>query len=239
MRILAFDTCFDAVSAAVGVREASGAWQVIERFEAIGKGHAEKLLPMIRAVMGEAGLDYASLDRIAVTSGPGGFTGLRAGLAAARGIALAAGKPLVAIGSLELLALSFASFAARQGAETAYGDTPLVIAMDARKGEVFVQLFQSPRSVRALGAAELADVGRVAAMLPAGPVTIAGSGADAVAAAAGHRDGLRVVAPLAAHARDLVSVAAHLVPTGPVAPVYIRPPDAKPQTSVSIARSAT
>lgn len=237
MRIVAFDTCFDAVSAAAGVRDTSGAWRIAERFEAIGKGHAEKLLPMVRDVMGEAGLEFAHLDKIAVTNGPGGFTGLRAGLAAARGLALASGKPLVAVGSLELLALSFA---ARRGAETAQHDeAPLVIAMDARKGEVFVQIFQSPRSVRALGAAELADVGRVAAMLPTGPVTIAGSGADAVAAAAGKRDGLRVVAPLAAHAGDLVRVAAHLGPTGPVTPIYIRPPDAKPQTSVSIARSAT
>ncbi|HRK18220.1 MAG TPA: tRNA (adenosine(37)-N6)-threonylcarbamoyltransferase complex dimerization subunit type 1 TsaB [Hyphomicrobiaceae bacterium] len=236
MRILAFDTSFDAVSAAAGVREESGTWRVSERFEAIGKGHAEKLLPMVREVMAEAGLDYAHLDRIAVTNGPGGFTGLRAGLAAARGLALAAGKPLVAVGSLELLALSFA---ARREAVTSHDDAPLVIAMDARKGEVFVQIFHSPRRVEATGRAALVGVGEVVGMLPAGPVTIAGSGADAVADAAGRREGLRVVTALSAHARDLIGVAERLAPTGPVAPIYIRPPDAKPQMSASIARSAS
>ena len=71
------------------------------------RGHAEALMPMIAAVMSAAGMEFAALDRIAVTVGPGSFTGLRVGVAAARGIALAAGKPAVGLTTLAALAAPF------------------------------------------------------------------------------------------------------------------------------------
>lgn len=231
MRILAFDTCFDAVSAAAGVRDADGTWCISERFEAIGKGHAEKLLVLVRDVMSEAGLQYADLDRIAVTNGPGGFTGLRAGLAAARGLALASGKPLVALGSLELLAIAAARMVPAADAEA-----PLVIAADARKGDVFLQFFRSAANPRAIDKAALVPIEAAAGMLPP-RCTIAGSGAAAVAEAAGKPHDHRVIDAVSAHARDLIGAATTLVPEGPVVPVYLRPPDAKPQQSARIARS--
>jgi tRNA threonylcarbamoyladenosine biosynthesis protein TsaB len=90
MRVLAIDTALEACSAAVLDTEQGG----ISARESLPmvRGHAEALLPLIARVMDSAGLEFAALDRIAVTTGPGSFTGLRVGIAAARGIALAAGK---------------------------------------------------------------------------------------------------------------------------------------------------
>lgn len=232
MRVLAFDTCFDAVSAAAGVRDATGHWCKAERFEAIGKGHAEKLLPMIREVMQDARLSFDELDKIAVTNGPGGFTGLRAGLAAARGLALASGKPLVAIGSLELMALAVSREAAVMAASL-----PLIVVADARKGDVFFQAFRSVADPVATAGAVLASVEAAAAMLPAGGCILAGSGARAVATTAGGRRDIRIIDSVSAHARDLMVTAAELEAGGPVTPVYLRAPDAKPQQSQQIARS--
>ena len=89
MRILAFDTATSACSAALWEDGRVGA----RRFETMTRGHAEALVPMIADVMDEAGTNFPRLDLIAVTVGPGAFTGLRIGLAAARGMALAAAVP--------------------------------------------------------------------------------------------------------------------------------------------------
>jgi tRNA threonylcarbamoyladenosine biosynthesis protein TsaB len=104
MNVLAFDTCFGAVSAAVRWKSARGEWLLREAYEPLTVGHAERLLPMIDDVMIGSGLTYQQLDRIAVTIGPGGFTGLRVGVAAARAMALATGKPVVGLTSLAAMA---------------------------------------------------------------------------------------------------------------------------------------
>src|SRR3981189_3875837 len=99
---------------------------------AMVRGHAEALMPLIAAVMSAAGTEFAALDRIAVTVGPGSFTGLRVGVSAARGIAVAAGKPAVGLTTL-------AAFAAPY---IAVDDvTPLVAAIDARNDQVYMQMF--------------------------------------------------------------------------------------------------
>src|SRR6202008_278125 len=91
MLILAIDTALDACAAAV---LDTGTGKVIAmESQAMKRGHAEALMPLIARVMKETGIPFTALDRIAVTSGPGSFTGLRVGLSAARGLALAAGKP--------------------------------------------------------------------------------------------------------------------------------------------------
>ena len=104
MNVLAFDTCFGAVSAAVRWRSGRGEWLLREAYEARSAGHAERLFPMIAEVMEGAGLAFSAIDRIAVTLGPGGFTGVRVGIAAARALALATGKPVVATTSLAVMA---------------------------------------------------------------------------------------------------------------------------------------
>src|SRR5262245_44664761 len=102
MRVLAIDTALEACAAAV-LDTASGAVLASESLP-MARGHAEALMPLIAQVMDAAAIDFSSLDRVAVTVGPGSFTGLRVGIAAARGIALAAGKPAVGLSTLAVLA---------------------------------------------------------------------------------------------------------------------------------------
>src|SRR3569833_864960 len=98
MLILAIDTALDHCAAAV--LDSDAAVMRAQQSLPMKRGHAEALMPLIARVMKEAGLPFAALDRIAVTTGPGSFTGLRVGLSAARGIALAAGTPVVGVTTL-------------------------------------------------------------------------------------------------------------------------------------------
>src|SRR5688500_19241349 len=118
MRVLAIDTAL-AVCAAAVLDTERPALQARESVPMV-RGHAEALMPMVARVMDAAQLEFAELDRIAVTTGPGSFTGLRVGIAAARGIALAAGKPTVGLSTL-------AAYAAPQIAQR--DNTPIVAAI--------------------------------------------------------------------------------------------------------------
>ena len=105
MRILAIDTALDACSATVFDTELDVPL-AIESHE-IGRGHAEALLPIVERVMNTAAVGFDTIDRIAATVGPGSFTGLRVGLAAARGFALACNRPAVGITTLAALAAPY------------------------------------------------------------------------------------------------------------------------------------
>ncbi len=98
-------------------------------------GHAEALLPMVRLAMSAWGSGFPELAAVGATIGPGSFTGLRVGLAAARGIALAVGVPCIGVTSLE--ALAFAADAGRQGAPA-----PLLAVLDTRRGDLYAQIFK-------------------------------------------------------------------------------------------------
>src|SRR4051794_35793386 len=102
MLILAIDTALDACAAAVLDTDTSRL--IARESQPMKRGHAEALMPLIARVMKESGVGFAALDRIAVTTGPGSFTGLRVGLSAARGLALAAGKPVVGLTTLSAYA---------------------------------------------------------------------------------------------------------------------------------------
>ena len=102
MRILAIDTALEACAAAV-LDTAQGAVVAHESI-AMTRGHAEALMPLIARVMDASGGGFDALDRIAVTVGPGSFTGLRVGIAAARGFALATGKPAIGLTTLAAFA---------------------------------------------------------------------------------------------------------------------------------------
>lgn len=106
--------------------------EVLTTVEACEKGHAEILFDRIDALLGRAGLVYADLARIAAITGPGSFSGLRIGLAAARGLGLALGVPV--IGVPRLLALSL----------LAKGHGPVGIFVDARRGEAYCEVFEAP-----------------------------------------------------------------------------------------------
>ncbi len=229
MNILAFDTCLGAVSAAVRWRSPRGEWLLREQYEPCTTGHAERLFPMIAEVMEGAGLAFAAVDRIAVTLGPGTFTGVRSGIAAARAFALATGKPVVGTSSLAVMALRVESLvAARRGGR------PLAIAVDARRGMVYFQLFAG--DLDEAGPARLLTPEQAAALVGSEPALIAGSGAGAVAILAGPRAEASL-SDLQPHARMLAVIAPGLQPLEPVAPLYLREPDAKPSANPSLVRS--
>ena len=230
MNVLAFDTCFAAASAAVRWRSARGEWLLLENYEAIATGHAERLLPMIDSVMIGAGLAFADIDRIAVTLGPGSFTGLRASIAAARALALAAGKPVVGLSSLEAMA-ERASLLLGTRRES----RKLAVAVDARRGANYVQIF-GENIGEPLSPPQLLTAAEAAAMLPAGAVVLVGSGGPAIASAAGRADVEAVLPDLQPHARQLALLAPVLPVLDRVTPMYLRAADAKPSTAPSLSR---
>ena len=129
MLILAIDTALDACAA--GVLDTDTAKLIAQESQAMKRGHAEALMPLIGRVIREAGIAFAALDRIAVTTGPGSFTGLRVGLSAARGIGLAANKPVVGLTTLT----AYAAPVVGQNA-----GRPVISAIDARHDQVYFQV---------------------------------------------------------------------------------------------------
>src|SRR6266404_8995386 len=129
MLVLAIDTALDACSA--GVLDTDTGKLIALESQPMKRGHAEALMPLIARVIKQAGIAFASFDRIAVTTGPGSFTGLRVGLSAARGIALAANKPVVGLTTLT----AFAAPVVSQNAEQ-----PVISAIDARHDQVYFQV---------------------------------------------------------------------------------------------------
>lgn len=177
--ILALDCSAASCSAALWRDGAIAA----HRFEAMARGQAEALMPLVEAVMRAAEARYAELDLVAVTVGPGSFTGLRIGLAAARGIALAAGVPALGI-------TSFAAVAAAVRADAS--DRDLAVAIDDRRGGVYWQEFDSAgRPIgepRAVGPDQLAALS--AARPPQSRVLVVGDGAALVEQAFAGASGL-------------------------------------------------
>src|SRR3974377_193593 len=168
MHVLAIDTALEA-SPRAGRATERGAIIAHESLEMV-RGHAEALMPLIARVLDRAALRFATLDRIAVTTGPGSFTGLRVGISAARGIALAAGKPAVGLSTL-------AAYAAPL---IAADDTlPVVSVVDARHDHVYLQVFgPGGRTVVAPRLASLREALRVAA---SGAPRLVGTGAQMLA----------------------------------------------------------
>jgi tRNA threonylcarbamoyladenosine biosynthesis protein TsaB len=129
MLILAIDTALEAYAA--GVLDTGAGRLIAQESQAMKRGHAEALMPLIARVIKQSGTSFADLDRIAVTTGPGSFTGIRTGLSAARGIALAANKPVVGLTTLTAYAAPIVSQNAEQ---------PVISAIDARDGQVYFQV---------------------------------------------------------------------------------------------------
>ena len=129
MLILAIDTALDACAA--GVLDTGAGSLIARETQSMKRGHAEALMPLIGRVMAQAAIGFGALDRIAVTTGPGSFTGLRVGLSAARGIALAAEKPVVGVTTLTAYAAPVVS---------ANNQPPVIAAIDARHDQVYFQV---------------------------------------------------------------------------------------------------
>ena len=185
------------------------------------RGHAEALMPLIAAVMSAANTEFFDLDRIAVTVGPGSFTGLRVGVAAARGIALAAGKPAVGLTTLAALAAPF--FDADE-------TKALLAVIDARHDQVYMQLFGS--GGRTLIAPRLAPVRDAIRAAMASPTRIVGNAAKLVESAWPDNE-RRPLQVAAVRAPDIGWVARLGAATADVSaavkPLYLRDADAQPQ----------
>lgn len=233
MNVLGFDTCFGALNVALGIGLGAPGARVLTRCQPMATGQAEHLLPVIGKLLDEAGLVPADVDRIAVTCGPGSFTGTRIAIAAARAFRLAQGTPIVTFSSLEAIALHPAL------ADTAPGEN-LLIAVDAHRGEAYVQLFDG-RTRTALGPPRIVAEAQYSDLAGDRPLHVAGTAAGAVAAAITQAGGTArahdgVVWP----AIDAAVVRAVDRPPAetPVEPLYLRPPDAKPQDGKALARVA-
>jgi tRNA threonylcarbamoyladenosine biosynthesis protein TsaB len=226
MRVLAIDTALAACSAAV-LDTAYGGIVASESLP-MQRGHAEALLPLLQRVMQRAGFGFADIDRIAVTTGPGSFTGLRVGIAAARGIALAAKKPAVGLSTLSAYAAPHIASDER---------FPVVAAIDARHNHVYLQVFAAGGSL--IVAPRLAPLREAVKAAAETSSFIAGSAAQLVAAGLTADDPVPVAVDASA-APDIAWVArmGAVVPEeqAPLKPQYLRAPDAQPQNAAKLPR---
>ena len=218
MKILALDTATEACSAALLVDGA-----VCERYEVLGRGHAERLLPMVREVLAEGGLALGAIDAIAFGRGPGGFTGLRIAAGVTQGLAYGAGLPVVPVSDLAALAARAA----------ALHSVRLVLAcLDARMAEVYWAPYDcaNPAAPQALAGECVADPATVS--LPAGTAHWFGAGPGfAGYPTLGPRLGARLAgcdAALLPHAREIAQIGAAAcaaglaLPAEQALPVYLR-----------------
>jgi tRNA threonylcarbamoyladenosine biosynthesis protein TsaB len=226
-KVLALDSAGSACSAAV--------WQggriVAHRLAPMEHGHAEALIPMVQAVMAEAGVGYDDLDLIAAGTGPGSYTGVRVGLAAARAIASAAGKPLTGVSNFDAVVAACAP------------DRPDLVAIETRRADLYIQLFtptgdaDSPPTI--LAEAELA-----ALFDGTDHVLVAGDAAGRAADLLNAAGRAARTHPTARHA-DARFIAALAVDrwlqddkTRSTEPIYLRPPDARTVAERAAAKRA-
>jgi tRNA threonylcarbamoyl adenosine modification protein YeaZ len=226
MRVLAIDTALEACSAAL--LDTGSGITLARQSRPMVRGHAEALLPLISEVMIQSEVDFAQVDRVAVTTGPGSFTGLRVGLSAARGIGLAASKPVVGLTTLAALAAPYIA-----GDDT----ISVAVAIDARHGHVYLQIFgPAGRTLIPPRIVPVADAVRAAA---GSPIRLVGSGAGMMAAA-WPKGG---AAPLSVDERRAADIdwvarlgaAANESQSAPK-PLYLRAPDAQPQSASQLPR---
>jgi tRNA threonylcarbamoyladenosine biosynthesis protein TsaB len=227
MLLLAIDTAGPACAVAL-IREVGGEAQILaQATEIVGRGHAERLMPMIEGTLAGSGTALDDLNRIAVTTGPGSFTGIRAGVAAARGFALALDIPAVGIGSLEAMIFPVAR---EQDRGTVVG------VLDAKRGEVFAQARDIESGGALIEAVSLPprELALHLAYAPQ-PITLVGSGSPMLAAALGATGaGIASVADFP----DISEVARLGVMSEPgrtPVPYYGRGADAKPQVDKVLA----
>lgn len=224
MRVLAIDTALEACSSAVLDTERG---VLAGESMPMARGHAEALMPLIARVLDQARLNFASIDRIAVTTGPGSFTGLRVGISAARGLALASGKPATGLTTLAAYAAPY----------IAADDTlPVVAVVDARHDQVYLQVFgPGGRTLVTPRIATIRDAVRIAST---GAPRVVGTGAKLLAAAwPAHEQPPTIVDERRAPDVDWVaSLGAAAENPAPPRPLYLRAPDAQPQDAAQLAR---
>jgi tRNA threonylcarbamoyl adenosine modification protein YeaZ len=218
MLVLAIDTALDACAA--GVLDTDAGRLIAQETRPMRRGHAETLMPLIARVIESAGIAVAALDRIVATTGPGSFTGLRVGLSAARGIGLAADKPVVGVTTL-------AAFAAPVIGENR--KPPVISAIDARHDQVYFQAISGDGAT--LVHPRVAPIEEALSASRFGAPHLVGNAAKLLA----DRWPTHLAPPIAVDpqpAPDIAWVAwlgAAVSPNAaPPRPYYLRAPDAKP-----------
>lgn len=212
MLVLAFDSATSACSAALW----SDGTVLARRFAAMARGQSEALVPMIAEVLAEAGTKVAAIDLLAVTVGPGAFTGIRIGLATARALALASAKPVAGIGTPEAVAAAIPAHQ-RDG-------RMLLVILDSRREDLWIQPFGP--DLTALEPPSAATPARIAERFADTPAVLAGDGAGLVlallpAAILADGPGAPDAAVVAALAARHWTAGTHLA----AEPLYLRPPD--------------
>ncbi len=225
MNILSLDTSMGACSAAL-LRAEGETRALFLREQAMARGHAEALMPMVAEIMAEAALDFAALDRIAATVGPGSFTGVRIAIAAARGLALVTVAKLYGADSLSVMAR-----VAREAGATA--GVPFAVAVDARRGMLYLGLYDE--AARKLEGPLLIAPDDAVALLPRALRVAVGSGAILLAEAAlktgrGIEPALPDLQPSAAALAEIAFQSGETIPV--MRPLYLRPPDERPQAEL-------
>lgn len=204
MIVLGLDTCLTACSVAVidGVR-------VLARgLEPMARGHQERLAVLTAEVMAEANLSFDRLERIGVTIGPGSFTGLRVGLAFAKGLGAALSIPVAGVGTLEALAAQAPSGLA-------------FAAVDARRDQIYLQAFEAGAPLMAPDVLPLdVAMARVAEIAGGRPFTVVGSGGPLLA------PGAMLIPAEGVDPAAVARLAAGRTPSAPK-PMYLRAPDAR------------
>lgn len=218
MIVLALDTA--GVDCAAAVYDSGRNTMLGEASDMIGKGHAEHLMGIVDRALDQAGVALSDVDRLAVTIGPGSFTGIRVGVAAARGFALALNVPAVGITTLAVMA-------AAQREKTP--GRAVLAAMDAKRDEIYLQSFAADGSP--LDEARAVSTAEAQAFAAGFDGELTGSATPILRPDAtgdyANSFPISIVARLGAAASP---------DAGKPKPLYLRGPDAKPQAGYAIAR---
>jgi tRNA threonylcarbamoyl adenosine modification protein YeaZ len=226
LRVLAIDTALGACSACIV--QAGETLPLAAETIPMERGHAEALMPLLDRLSAQVDGGFEGLDRVAVTVGPGSYTGLRVGISAARGIGLAAGIPVVGVSTLSAF-LAPLMVSDRRGLYTA--------AIDAKHGHIYIQAV-APGG-RIIVQPGLMTYREAIRLLGSGPLLVAGSAAPMLAAEAriqgveAHLGDMSAFPDIGWVARlGALADPAQALPK----PLYLRDPDAKPQDRAQIAR---
>jgi len=225
MILLAIDTAANLCAACV--YDAEGHAVLGRSVLDIGKSHAEHLMDTIAEALGEAGLSYPDLGRIAVSVGPGSFTGVRVGVSAARGLALALKIPAVGVSTLDALAAE---------AHAAFPGRAVAAVIDGRRGDLYLAGYdREGKRLHDPAAVSLQAVGEFAL---AHDAVLAGNGADMLAASTPDRHfdiaSRAATGDVTIYAR---LAALRLAPFDKPKPLYLRGADARPQTGFALSRA--